>query len=209
MKRIFLLNKKKLTVKSIGVTGVSKKSGVTHLCFSLAGFISSVLRDKVVYVEYSKKKKILELVGEREIQIGDIRGYKYKGVNYVLTNDVNEVKKLLSMKEIWLIIDFDEINEVSVEAYNLCKKRMLIGSTMPWCIKEYYGYIYNKKNIINDISHVVCYTTGIEEKTKNNEKNNLLIPGIKNGIKINFVPIIANPFSLEEEIFDKLIKILE
>ncbi len=206
MKRNLLLSKRNITKKSIGVAGVSRKSGVTHLCLCVAGFIASVLRDKVVYVEFAKVSALLPMVGACEVKIDDISCYRYKGVNYVLTDDVNEVEKLFSNRDIWLIIDFEEINDSTAQLYNLCNKKILIGSTKPWCVKEYYAYIYNKKMIINDIGHVACYTIGTMKNEKNDE---LMIPNIKNGIKIKHIPIIEDPFALEEGEFENLLRIIK
>ena len=205
MKKIFLLFNKvnKKNKKTICVVGVSPKSGVTHLCLSMANFLHSVLRQKVVYVELREDSSLLSVVGLNQVKLAGTIGYKYKGVTYILTGDVNEVMELMMSIDAWFIIDMKELNEETKTIFTNCDKRIVIGSLRPWCIREYYFYIEK----INKIKMNNSSVTYLGYKMNNN-KNEKIIKKIEK-IYISEAPIIEDPFSLKEKEFEALIDIIK
>ncbi|SEA47265.1 hypothetical protein SAMN02910384_01572 [Pseudobutyrivibrio sp. ACV-2] len=193
-------NNKKTKRKQICVVGVSPKSGVTHICLSLANFIHSVLRQKVIYIEHRADSSLLGVVGENQVKIGELSGYKYKGVNYVLTNDVSTIYKLMSQTNCWIIIDMSKLTKETKTIFNNCNRRIVIGSLRPWCERDYYRFI--DKNIEQrEINQVKFYNIN-KQKNKNHFKQIY-------GQNLYEIPYIEDPFSLKEEEFDGLIDMLQ
>ena len=203
MKRILLLvNKRKFKTKRkiIAVAGVSPKAGVTHLSLCLANFIKSALRQKVIYVELRKDSQLLGVVGMNQVKIGETYGYLYKGVKYVLTDDVDEVLKLTNKEKAWFIIDMESLEGEYRAVYTNSDNKILIGSLSPWCQREYNEFIENNIKNKNDINRIMYYTKN-KNKTKEFNKSH--------GCTIKELPFINDPFSLKEENFDALIEMLQ
>lgn len=200
--RLLVNNNKKIKKfqKQICVVGVTPKSGVTHICLSLANFIHSVLRQKVIYIEFRADSSLLGVVGENQIKLGEINGYKYKGVIYVLTNDVSTVCNLMSKESCWIIVDVNQLTRETKTIFNNCNKRIVIGSLRPWCERDYYRFI-SANFEYKDINRVKFYNT-------NKRKENSYFLQIY-GQNLYEVPYIEDPFSLMEEEFDGLIDMLQ
>ena len=187
--------------KTICITGVTRKQGVTHTCLFIANFISSVLREKVLYIEYSKESSLLTLVGDKSISIGEVIGYQYKSVNYVLTDDVDVIRRLLSSKKGWIVLDLKALDDKSAVIFNQCNKKIVIGSFLPWQRRDYHEFIRKNIRRKHDINSVDFYQ-------KNKDKEGEKAFGKIYGVKLKSLPVINNPFSLKEENFEEIINVL-
>lgn len=194
-------NKKQNRNKKICVVGVSPKSGVTHLCLCLANFLHSVMGRNVIYIELRRDSDLLNLVGLKQVRIGDITGYKYMGVKYVLTSDVDIVRNLMANEKAWIVVDMEDLNEETQAVFMNSDNRIVIGSLSPWCQKFYYQFIENNKLIINDTDRINYLLTNKTKKLKDAFMHHI-------GSKPIDMPIIKDPFSLKEEDFEKLIEFL-
>ena len=197
-------NKKfKRTKQKICVVGVAPKSGVTHICISLANFIHSVLRQKVLYIEFRADSSLLGVVGLNQVKLSEITGYKYKGVTYVLTNDVSTVHTLMAQTNCWIIVDMNNLTSETKTIFNNCNKRIVIGSLRPWCEREYYKFIdLNLEKI--EKNQVDLYIINKINKRKNEKHFKQIY-----GQNLYEIPYIEDPFSLKEEEFDGLINMIQ
>ncbi len=201
---LLVVNKRKFKTKkkNICVVGVSQKAGVTHICLSMANFLHSVLRQKVVYVELREDSSLLSVVGHKQVKLNDNVGYEYKGVTYVLTEDVKVVLTLMNTLDAWFIIDMSNLTDETKTIFTNCNKRIVIGSLSPWCQREYLRFIdiLKKKHI--DISQVTSYKLNRNENKTKNKFETIY------GQKTLTLPLIEDPFSLREEEFDVIMDMI-
>lgn len=186
------------------VVGVSKNVGVTHLCLALANFMHSVLGYKVIYIELSKQSQLLGVVGMKQIFIGDLIGYEYKGVIYFLSDNVEAVRSLMNTEKVWFVVDIEELNDETEAIFSNCNNRIVIGSLSPWCQREYYEYIDNHNLKNYDTSQMIYIVSN--NRIKNEKRSKNLSKYIDSTIK--GLPIINDPFSLKEENFEELMDLI-
>lgn len=211
MKKILLLvrnKKQKLnknkTKKKICVVGVSPNVGVTHLSLALANFIHSVLGKKVIYIELSENSQLLSVVGMKQVMVGDLLAYEYKGVKYILSNDINAIRNLMLTENTWFIVDIANLNEETQTIFTNCNNRIVIGSLSPWCQREYYEFIDNIGMLDYDTSQITYVNIDMNKKTKKRVSNfNSYIKST-----VQKMPIINDPFSLEEDNFMELMNLV-
>lgn len=192
----------KRNTKRLSVVGVSRKTCVTHFCLSLANFIGSVLRQKVIYIELTDNSSLLSVVGLKQVKVANANGYKYKGVTYILTHDVNEVLTLMNEVNAWLIVDMNHLNEETKPIFMNSNKRIVIGSLSPWCQREYYRFMEVLKQLKIDINEVI-----LMNNMRKNEKSKSFRQIY--GANIVEMPVVEDPFSLREKEFEVLINMLQ
>ena len=209
MKKYFLFNhwfyksikRKNEKTKKISIAGVSPKYGVTHLSLCIANFLSSALKKSVLYIELSNESQLLGLVGLHTTTVCDITCYKLKDVTYALACDVSTATCLLNEWPGYVVVDIHRLTWENSPVYNQCEKKILIGSTVPWCIAELFDFINTLKGAI-DMKNILFL-----RKNKSiyeiNEKSIY--------IKLNQLPLpeIDNPFSLKESDFESLFQLIE
>ena len=207
MKRILfngnnkILKEKIKTNKKICVVGVSRKSGVTHLCLALANYLCSVLGLKVIYVELSKESQLLSVVGRKQVLIGDMIGYEYMGVMYILSNDIAKIQKIMMNENAWFVVDMENLNNETQTIFTNCNNRIILGSLSPWCKRESYDFLIQKNILEYDTNRM---TFLIRNKTTKEE-----ILFAKNfDIKTKDLPVINDPFSLKENEFEVLMDLI-
>ena len=188
------------TNKKICVVGVSRKSGVTHLCLGLTNFLCSVLGQKVIYVELAKESQLLSVVGRKQVMIGDIAGYEHMGVRYILSEDVATIRKLMNKEKAWFVVDMEALKDETQTIFANCDNRIIIGSLSPWCKRETYSFFIN--NILVENTNEMVFL--IKNNTKKEE--NLFAKSFQ--IKTKELPVFKDPFSLKETEFDNLMELI-
>ena len=210
MKKILLLvnnkkykNYKNKTKKKICVVGVSPNVGVTHLSLALANFLHSVLGRKVIYVELAENSQLLSIVGMKQVRVGDFLAYEYKGVKYILSDDINAIRNLMLTENAWFVVDIANLNEETQTIFTNCNNRIVIGSLSPWCHREYYEFIDNSGLLEYDTSQMTYIKI-------NKNKTNQIVSDFNSHANstIKEMPIINDPFSLEEENFKDLMNLV-
>ncbi len=187
--------------QKICIAGASRKAGVTHVCLCLANFVHAALGQKVIYVELADESQLLEMVGRDMVRLEeDIIGFKYKGIIYVLTNDVNEVKKLITSQKVWCIVDIQRLDKDTFTIYDMCDKRVLLGSLQPWCVRDYHRLV-NKIKENSDVNQQLFFGINIEKKEKKTFEKNY-------DCEIKALPRMEDPFMLKEEYFDTLLEMI-
>ena len=206
MKRIILskLKNKKdnnKTGKTICVTAVSPKLGCTFFSLALANFIASCLRENVIYIELKEESSLLGLVGENQISIGQRIGYSYKGVKYILTNDIEEVAEILARERGYIVVDLGVLNSSTAAVLNKCKNKIIIGSFMPWQRRNFHEFI--RKNIYKKYDMETIHFCQLCRDKKGEQFFYKTY-----GCRLFNLPKIDNPFSLKEENFEDLMNFL-
>lgn len=189
--------------KKTCIVGVCPKAGVTHLCLCLASFISSVLKKKVIYIELSDESKLLSVVGLNGTKLNGHKAYKYGGVYYILTSNLDEVNQLIDDKKAWIIIDMKQLDEQTQTIFERCDNRIVIGPLSPWCKSEYYEFVELKIKNNTRINQVLYCSRTIQNRKENDSHRRIL------GCNIYTIPCIEDPFLLKEQEFETLLKILQ
>ncbi|SDB45743.1 hypothetical protein SAMN02910298_02301 [Pseudobutyrivibrio sp. YE44] len=214
MKRILLLNNKKHILKksnrnnkkqkTTAIVGVSQKSGVTHLALSIANFVCSVLRKKVIYIELRENSSLLPVVGMKQIRLGEFVAYEYKGVIYFLTNNPDDVLKVISNEKAWIIVDMEKLNQETKTIFTNVDNKIVMGYLNPWNQNEYYEFIETCVNDLKiDVSKISFLNNSKIKKTNLVQFKRVL------GCDISEVPYIEDPFSLKECNFDIYMKLVQ
>ena len=188
------------TSKSIAVVSASRKLGVTHLCLCLANFLHAALRQKVLYIEVSEDSQLLGMVGEKQIDIRGHIGFLYKGVRYALACNKSEAMELMDQEEGYVILDIDALTDETSNLFFRCSKRIVIGSMKPWCRREFYN-LYN--NMIKGGQGI-----NIKYVNKNENVNEIKVFKKEFNCDITSLPVIDDPFRLQESSFEDLSKLI-
>lgn len=205
MKRIFKFSREinqRRNEKSICIAEVSSKLGASHIALSMANYISSVLREPVLYIEPTKYSNLLTVVGEKVATIENVSGYRFKGVDYCFTPDFEDITKLMLRFRGWIIIDLGVLEEQNERLFQKCDKKLIIGSMMPWCRRDYQEFIRNMLIDKYSLDEISFYE-------KNNSNVNKREFKEIYGCKLKTLPIIENPFSLKEKEFEVISMIIE
>ena len=186
--------------KTISIISASRKLGVTHMCLCLANFLSSALKQKVLYIELSDESQLLGMVGENQITILNKTGFFYKGVNYILACSVEDALSLINDFNGYIVVDIFKYSEETKVIFNRCERRIIIGSMKPWCKKDVYQLMSKLKGGtgLKNMYYNVC--------NSQNEKNDFKK---MYGCSMESLPYIKNPFSLKEEDFDPLFQMIQ
>ncbi len=186
--------------KTISIISASRKLGVTHMCLCLANFLSSALKQKVLYIELSDESQLLGMVGEKQITILNKTGFFYKGVNYILACSVEDALSLINDFNGYIVVDIFKYSEETKVIFNRCERRIVIGSMKPWCKKDVYQLMSKLKGGtgLKNMYYNVC--------NSQNEKNDFKK---MYGCSMESLPYIKNPFSLKEEDFDPLFQMIQ
>lgn len=193
---------KKKRAKSYAIAGIGHGKGVTHLALTIANFCHSGLKEKVTYIELSRKSALYDVVNEREIVINDSIAYRYKGVNYVLAASAEEAKEILLKSNMVCVVDIDELNNETKEVFTLAERKMIIGSIRPWRQREFIEFSVDK--IVNNIDTkgiaFLCEGINKEEKKKINQIFDF---------RIMEKPLIRDPFYIRKEEFSSIETLLK
>lgn len=179
--------------------GASKGIGVTHISLSIANFLHSVEKRKVLYIEVGESSRLLPVVGKKQVWLGDTLVYEYKGVYYLLACSIKETSLAIKSIDADIIVDLGRVNAEKKEIFLQCDKKVLVLSLQSWMI-EITTCALREMNKIYDIWELVL----IDNLTSKNGKKN------RNFNQYDFydVPFIEDPFMLEESDFKALEKVL-
>lgn len=191
----------KENVITFGIVGVNKGVGVTHLALAIANYLCSKEGYEVIYVELSDSSCLYDVVSGKTSYVNQTIAYEYKEVNYVLTNSIDEVKEILLLSKCPVVVDFEKLDKVSTDVFNLCKHKIVVGSIKPWCRKQYERFIEEKIKGKIDIKQIEFCGRQINNKEKADFYKNM-------HFEIFNIPEIVNPFKILEKEFELIEKII-
>ncbi|MCR5416047.1 MAG: hypothetical protein K6E79_04550 [Pseudobutyrivibrio sp.] len=198
-------NKKKLKnrkeKRSYGLTGAGSGLGTTHISLALANYMHSVLKKKVVFIEYSSKSNLISMFQDKNVSLGPNDGYMYKGVEYLLHKREREILDVINKVNAYIVIDCGCDFDSAKAILDHCDNKIVIGSMKPWRQREYIKYV--NKNIVKnyDISKIKYLIDG-----KELAEIKLFYSFFKR--RPVGVSNIQNPFRLREEDFDIINEIM-
>jgi hypothetical protein len=195
-KRIKNIKKKQRT---ISIIGASRKLGVTHMCLCLANFISSGLREEVVYLEVCENSQLLGTVGEKLISFENLSAFLFKGVIYVLACSTDDANRIINTYKGHVIVDIHSFDDETKVIFNKCESRIVIGSMKPWCQRDF-------EDLVIRLSKGGLGNEKFYNKNGRNDEKKAFTKIF--GEPIKTLPYIDDPFSLKEKDFDSLIEMI-
>lgn len=186
--------------KRIGIVAASRKLGVTHMCLAIGSFLSSALKQKVLYIEVCDRSQLLPVVGEKQISFKGHTAFEYKKVTYVLACSVKEAMELMNTVDRHIVLDIDSYNSKTDALFSRCDKKIVIGSMKPWCRLDMLQMV-KKLEGGKDYKWISYFNIG---NIKNEAKNFYIETNKPMGV----VPFIENPFKLKETDFVPIINMI-
>jgi hypothetical protein len=188
--------------KRIAIIAASRKLGVTHMCLSLANFISGMLKEQVLYIELCENSQLLGTVGNKLLSYEGSTAFLYKGVTYVLACSVEEAKRLISNYKGYVIVDIYQYDDATKFIFDQCDKQIVIGSMKPWCVRDLQILIKKLEGGWDMKKRRSAYIIGNNEGERKNYKQMF-------NSRAKRLPVIENPFSLKEKDFEGIIEMIE
>lgn len=175
-------------MKTIGVAGTGKGTGVTHFCITLAGKLKS-MGYKVAVLEDNNSGDFNELAENTETPIRAGK-FTYKNIDYYLYQQRRDMAAIKYQGYDYLIVDNGNYKSCDKDFFALSTKNFIVSSARYW----------NFSGIINDLfdiedEEVYKYYTYIFPFIYNNKKMQKEISGSMTGIKnIYYTPACEDPF---------------
>lgn len=187
--------------KSFAVTGAYPGAGATHFSLCLANYMASKEKKKVIYIELGENSTLANMVRGEIVDLDGVLGYKYMKVIYVLTNELEIIRKLLMTRDEFIVLDLGTMIAECNDICNLCSSIYVIGSYKPWNRDRFGGFI--QKNIIrkHDLKKVKFFameTDRIEKKSFQDRFH----------IELNSVPIVLNPLCIRQADFCRIAELM-
>lgn len=185
----------------IGVMSTEAGMGCTHVACSLANYLSSVEKRRVLYIEVGQTSGMLDFMWQYMIVYQGTIAYQYKGVHYVLAADAKEAKRLILLQEGSIVLDLGSCRMESLELLGLCNRKLVLGSLQPWCKKAYDETIDQIKNRKEDMGQMNFFCFALEEKWARAfaKQQHLLVENL---------PVLSCPFEIREKDFVILKKMI-
>lgn len=191
---IRFIKSKAIKAHTFAVVGAGRGNGATHLALVIANYLSSVKRKNVTIIELNSKSDLYNVISENSNN--NYENNFYKNVRYITSSSIKEANDVLSENKDYIVFDIHDVNRESMNLFMLCDKKFVIGSFKPWKRQEYIKFV---KSIIlkYDTKNVLFLGQGINT----NEKKQFYELF---GLKIFKLPIIWDPYCIEEKDFPKI-----
>lgn len=196
MKNLNGFSIKKLKEKvSIGIIGIGKGCGATHLVVALANYLQSALGKKTAVIELSGQQELKELIGKE----GDKR-QKLFGVSYFTDICVGNIPEIMNSRYDAFVLDLGADYETAREEFLRCDRKIVVGSISPWKAFAYEHFL----NTITATENyeawefLVLFANVLDKKRLQK----------RYGMYMISIPWIENPFCLKQEDMQFLQKII-
>jgi len=151
--RHFKSNKKRLGKMSIGLLGLSRAVGTTHLAFALANYLRNGLGLKVALISFNNENdyeglkdyantytgnKLFDLRDKSYKELRRFQGINFNGIHYYACNNNAYLGEIVNSYDC-AILDIsvnDKNYREALKFYFSCEKRFLLGSLSPYKLRE-------------------------------------------------------------------------
>ncbi len=178
----------------IGICGVSRGVGAMHTALIMANYLRSKKKRPVIFIELSEKSRIYEMVCENKEKVEGNVGYGYMGVKYIVSSTINEAMSIIRSTQDNVIVLIENLDKTSAKVWNMCHKKMVIGSMKPWNKQDYIRFIREKIIKEYDMRQISFYGNSLL-KRETRDFNKMY------ECEIRAIPYIEDPFSLSEKDF--------
>lgn len=171
---------------SIGIIGIERGCGATHLAIALANYLQSGMGKKTAFIELSGKNELKEM-----IQKEGKGKKKLLGVSYFTDINTEKIPEIMNSKYEAFVLDLGSDYTAAREEFLRCDRKIVIGSISPWKIFAYEHFI---KNVIVAENYesweFLVLFANLSDKKKVQKRYEMHLAS---------VPWIENPFYLKKE----------
>lgn len=197
------IGKEDTVFKTIGIAGVQKGAGVTHLCIMLGNYIRAKLNKNVTILEMNQTGAFEELMeyysGKHKNEQG-FDTFSIAEVTYYYKVEKEMLGLIFNLCKDYVIIDFGEIDEECTKEFLKCNIKIVVGNLNPWNRTKLISYmeLFIAKDYLGKIKYVSRFITNDEIRL------------IKNIYKTNIYaqPFEPDPFLIHGCNFEFLEKLL-
>ncbi len=186
--------------------GCEHGCGVTHLSIALANYCASKLQGKTACLELNRPGNFLALSpGLSPLSVPQTTfcdtGFSIYGADYYPTVRADDIPLLLNADYSYYILDMGDVSQADWNEYLRCDRKLIIGSLAPWK-RSCYESLFCKysTSLKNGGGFVYLVQTGNRHDITDFAK--------KNGISMERIPFLPNPFQIGREHFAFLEQLL-
>ncbi len=178
---------KKLKEKvSIGIIGIERGCGATHLTVALANYLHSALGKKTAVIEWPERHELKKMI-EKE-------GYQQRkllGVSYYTDICVGNIPEIMNSKYEAFVLDLGADYTATREEFLRCDRKIVVGSISPWRAFAYEHFLNNITATENYEAweFLVLFANMLDKKKLQK----------RYGMYLTSIPWIENPFCLKQE----------
>ncbi len=193
-----------LALQTIGIMGVDRGNGVTHLAIMMGNYLTAKLHKNTAIIEKNNSEAFSELkdsYGENANENQELNQFKISNVTYYYNIPNNKIGEIFSKNYEYIIIDMGTYKEKETEEFLKCNFMILIGTLDPW----------KNRKLIHSIERFLAY--GNIEKIKYLVQSGTTdrVRQIKNVYQISMyaVPYEPDPFLIHGcnfEFLDQLLR---
>lgn len=122
------------------------------------------------------------------------RHFRLHGADYYPAVSEKDMPALLNLGYDYLILDMGTQDEGAFSEFLRCDRKLILGSLAPWKVWKYEAFFQKIGNNIN-------LREGFDYLVQTGSKQEILLFSKAYRIKMQCVPFIKNPFSIEKELF--------
>lgn len=169
---------------------------MTHLAITLCNYCASKQKKSCAYLELHTRNEISQLVCAHTLASAEssFRHFRLHGVDYYPAVSENDVPALLNLGYDYLVLDVGTQDEGAFSEFLRCDCKLILGSLTPWKAWKYEAFFQKNGNHIN-------LGEGFDYLVQTGTKQEVLRFSKTHHIKMQLVPFINNPFSIEKELF--------
>lgn len=120
--------------------------------------------------------------------------FRLCGIDFYPAVTGNEIPTILNYGYDYLFLDAGTLDEDAFDEFLRCDRKLILGSLAPWKCWKYESFFQKFENTIN-------LGEGFDYLVRTGTKEEIFRFSKAHHIKMQVVPFIKNPFSIEKELF--------
>ena len=153
LKKNFVMEyEREYSIKTIGIWGVQKGSGVTHTSLVIAVYMAEVLKKKVAYVEFNSSSEIASL---NQNVLCHSNAFNYRGIHFYPNISREQLWNLMGAKFEILVIDCGASSKFPPKEFELFQKKLVVLDSAPWRQKLNDEWFYSIGGKKKDYQYVI------------------------------------------------------
>lgn len=193
---------------TVGIASVTSGLGATHLCIALANYLASKKGLKTACLELTQscsfeqlKFNCMPAFFQRKESAHQC--FRIYDVDYYPNISKSDIPSLSNMGYDVLLLDFGFPNDIYLDEFYRCNKKLLISSAACWKRHELSIFFDAHPQIKNleSLSFMIPFAT-ISDMLKIGKTHDLPIH------KLHSIPFLLNPFHIGKELFSFFEKLI-
>lgn len=188
---------------TIGILGIERGAGTTHLSIMTAGYLSSKERKKTAIVEFNHDNAFEAVktlyYGEFCGKEADFQAFELKGIDYFYGITIEQYTQIINMGYEYIVLDLGSFINDNYSELMRCDIKCIVGNASEWNILKFDRFLdrFYKKN--NNVGINFLYVFG----------NKRLVKKLEKAYKVNLynIPFEPSPYELHSSSFPFLAKL--